>query len=378
MKSVKIIFLFSALVGCILFVYGFTLMANIRATPPTSQNRLASSTSSSEATNFSITDSYVHKDPINYLVLIKEASGLNTDSIIIANYNPVTRQISLLTVPRDTRASEGASYKINASYYLGVNKFERSKELTTVEQKQKAVEYAVQSISNLTDINIDYYIYLEIDTIKEIINRVGGVYFDVPADLKYNDPTQNLHINLKKGYQLLNGDKAEQLLRFRKPASFARSSPELKKYYDGSDLKRTEMQIRFINTMIDQKVNIVELPSLIPVIRFGFDNVITNATLSDTLSLLTAFTKGERPPMNTFKLHGVDRTLYNQQFFIYNQNIEDTGSRKVLKAEDIIHQYFTTTGNNFSPIVKYHYNDTFYDNPSNSDSDTKGEKTDLP
>lgn len=78
---------------------------------------------------------------------------------------------------------------------MGLNKYA---DLPKSQQKSKAIEYATQSISNLTNIPIDYYVYLEIDTIKEIVDMLGGVYFDVPADLRYVDPSQGLNINLKK------------------------------------------------------------------------------------------------------------------------------------------------------------------------------------
>ena len=53
------------------------------------------------------------------------------------------------------------------------------------------------------------------EALIEMVDVIGGVWFDVPIDMVYDDPTQDLHINLKAGYQKLDGDKAEQLLRFR-------------------------------------------------------------------------------------------------------------------------------------------------------------------
>lgn len=113
---------------------------------------------------------------------------------------------------------------------------------------------------------------------------LGGVYFDVPVDMKYDDPSQNLHINLKKGYQLLDGDKVEQLLRFRKPNG-DRYTKELKEFYDGSDIKRTEMQMKFIKEFIKQKLKVQNIPKLNPVLNYAFQNVITNMTLSDALKM---------------------------------------------------------------------------------------------
>ncbi len=382
MKSVKITYLCSCICGLILFVFGITLLFNIKTAPAQTQSNNA--TPSNDTNSFDIVENYTgNMNPINFLVLIKEASGLNTDSIIIANYSPETRQINLLTIPRDTKASTKANYKVNSAFYLGLNKNKNSNDLTEVQQKHKAAEHAAQVISNLTNIKIDYYIYLEIDTIKEIIDRLDGVYFDVPAKLKYNDPTQDLHIDLEKGYQLLDGNKAEQLLRFRKPHTSYYTSKELKevkKYYDGSDLKRTEMQIKFVNAIIEQKVNLLELPKLIPIIDYAFDNVITNTSLSDTLSLFRAFTQSSRPEMNTYKLYGIDKRIYDADFFIYNNTVENTKTREIFNSDEIIEKYFVTPSGNFIPDKdnQYDFETILRDNPSNEDTDSKGDNKDKP
>lgn len=377
MKATKLVYTCSCISGFILFIIGIIFLFNINNALPKSQDTATPSDITSEPPDF--VDNYIgNKNPINFLVLIKEASGENTDSIIIANYDPRTKQISLLTVPRDTKASTNATYKVNATYYLGLHKYERSDELSPIEVKHKAAEYTAQAISDLTNIPIDYYIYLEIDTIKEIINKLGGVYFDVPADLRYNDPTQNLHIDLKKGYQLLDGDKAEQLLRFRK--GYLRGSTEWKKYYDGSDLKRTEMQIRFLNELISQKVSLLELPKLIPIIKYTFENVITNTPPSDALSLFSAFAQASRPSMNTFKLYGLDRRINNYDYFIYINKIEDTKSKERFDAEEIISKYFLSKSNVFTPNTdkKYDFESILKDNPSNTNTDSNGDNQDKP
>lgn len=380
MKSTKIAYICSLASGIILFIFGIFFLIDIRTA---SSQPLDIPAPSSNSNSISIVDNYTgNYNPINILVLIKEASGLNTDTIIIANYEPNTKQISLLTIPRDTKPSNNANYKVNSSYYNGLKKYERSKKLSPTEVKHKAAEYATQSISDLTNIPVDYYIYLEIDTIKEIIDKLGGVYFDIPADLKYTDPTQDLHINLKKGYQLLDGDKTEQFLRFRKSNYYSSTaaSKEWKKYYNGSDLKRTEMQIKFLNELIQQKVNFLQLSTLIPIINYTFENVITNTSLPDTLSLVSAFTKASRPSMNTFKLYGVDRRIDDIAYLIYINKIEDTKTLKRFDSQEIIDKYFTTKATSFIPDKnkKYDFNSILKRNPSNSDTDTKADGKDKP
>jgi LCP family protein required for cell wall assembly len=375
MRSSKIAYICSIFSGLILFIIGVYFLIDIGNTPAQANDTENPSSNS----NSTIVDNYTgSKNPMNFLVLIKEASGANTDTIIIANYDPSTRQISLLTVPRDTQPHNDASYKINSVFYLGMEKYGKpSENLTPSEIKSKAAEYTAQKISNLTNIPIDYYIYLEIDTIKEIVDKLGGVYFDVPAKLHYIDPSQKLYIDLEKGYQLLDGNKAEQLLRFRKGQG---SDHEWKKYYNGSDLKRTEIQVKFLNEILKQKVSLIKLPSLIPIINYTFNNIITNTSLSDTLSLFSAFTKESRPDMNTFKLSGIDRRINGADFFIYNNKIEDTKTRELLSSQEIIDKYFTSSSVLIVPdkTEQYIFEAIVNDNPSNSETDTKQTGKDKP
>lgn len=381
MKSAKIAYKCSFIIGILLFIIGVSFLnnpQNVSTKPQTQQ--ISEATSTQEVLDIS-SENNASTAPINFLLLIKEASGLNTDTIIIANYDPSTRQISMLNIPRDTKPSNKASYKVNSCFSIGLNKFERSEGKITSVTKCKAVEYAAQSISNLTDIPIDYYAYIEIDTIKQIVDKLGGVYFDVPADIKYTDPTQDLYINLKKGYQLLDGNKAEQLLRFRKPqGGLKRASEDVRKYYDGSDLKRTEMQIKFLNELIQQKVTLFQLPKLIPVLNYAFGNVITNITLTDTLSLLNAFTKESRPSINTFRLSGLDRTINKEYFLIYINKIEDTKTRNNFTSQEIIDTYFKSSSSLFipDPSKKYDYKSILDSNPSNSETDVKKDGKDKP
>jgi len=378
MKSVKMTYISSCICGFVLFIIGIVLLININNAPgPVNNDNV---TTENNTNQFNIIDNYtVNKNPINFLVLIKEASGNNTDTIIIANYAPETRQINLLTIPRDTKAFSKDNIKINAVYNIGTKGTLKPSHVVKVE----AMEYTTQTIANLTGIDINYYVYLEIDTIKEIIDKLGGIYFDVPAKLRYEDPTQNLHIDLEKGYQLLDGDKAEQFLRFRQPQRRYYSSAEYKevrKIYDGSDLVRTEMQIKFVNAIIDQKVNLLDLPKLIPIINYAFDNVVTNIELNNVLSLFRAFTQGSRPEMNTFKLYGIDKRIDGQAFIIYNNTVEDTKSKKILRSDEVIEEYFSVPDAKFIPDKnkRYDFSVARGSNPSNSETDSVGDNTDRP
>ena len=143
-------------------------------------------------------------DTINILLLgiSEDIEAELTDTIMICSYNPKMQRASMLSIPRDTfvgkNKSKATGYdKINSVYSKGGPKKD------------------VELVEDLTGIDIDYYIVVNNQVVIDLVNTIGGVYFDVPIDMKYDDPTQNLHIKLDAGYQKVDGDHAEQLLRFR-------------------------------------------------------------------------------------------------------------------------------------------------------------------
>jgi len=225
---------------------------------------------------------------------------------------------------------------------------------------------------------------------------LGGVNFDVPADLRYQDPTQGLYIDLKKGYQLLDGDKVEQLLRFRKPNERLYSKEELKElkqFYDGSDIKRTEMQVKFIKAFIGQKLNIQYLPKFNSVLNYAFENIITNMTLSDALKLTSGVINISTDSFNSFRLDGEDRIINGGWFYVYNGNIINVDTKESLPAEEIVEKYFKTVGGIATPTELYvpeNYGKVEpakptnkavtpqKKNPSNAETDTKGTGKDKP
>ena len=148
---------------------------------------------------------------LNILVLGESGIGDGyklTDSIMVASYNPQTQQASILSIPRDTYVGKKdknsasvnylASYKMNAAYRNGEN-----------------IPETIECVSNLIGVDLEHYLLVDTDAIIEIVDAIGGVTFNVPIDMDYDDPTQDLHIHLKAGEQLIDGEKAEQLLRFR-------------------------------------------------------------------------------------------------------------------------------------------------------------------
>lgn len=138
-------------------------------------------------------------DTITFLLLGKSQNL--TDTIIVCSYNPKNQTASMLSIPRDTFIGKNknkatASDKINSLYQISIDK-------------------TIKAVNEVTGLDIKYYAVIDTESLRKVVDAVGGIYYDVPRDMDYEDPSQKLYIHLKAGYQLLDGDKAEQLLRYR-------------------------------------------------------------------------------------------------------------------------------------------------------------------
>ncbi len=379
MNTRKFTYITTLILGMFLFVLGiiFLFYINNVAPEPGSNSPIPQILNGLSGTK--------KNDPMNFLLLVGDKASGNTDSMMVANYNPDSKQISIVTIPRDTKVKlkNNILPKINAAYAAGGREHE-------------GAVYASEVVSNLTGININYYVHINISSIKRITDMLGGVSFEVPADLRYEDPTQDLHINLKKGYQLLDGDKVEQLLRFRKPNERLYSREELKElrqFYDGSDIKRTEMQVKFIKEFISQKLNIQYLPKFNSVLNYAFQNIITNMTLSDALKLTSGVINVSTNNFNSFRLDGEDKVINGGWFYVYNGKMIEIDTKESLPAEDIVSQYFKSVGGIATPselFVPEKQDDeepakttkkpakSTKKNPSNSETDSKGTGKDKP
>ena len=124
-----------------------------------------------------------------------QVSG-NADAIMLVTYDVPNQKIGMLSVPRDTLVDE-SSPKINSSLHGGIENLQ-------------------DVVSDLVGYPIDFYITIDLDGFVELVDAVGGVEFDVPVEMYYSDPTQDLNIFFQPGMQHLDGQAAMEVCRFRK------------------------------------------------------------------------------------------------------------------------------------------------------------------
>ncbi len=192
---------------------------------------------------------------VNMLIAGLDKSEALTDTIMVASYNLDTDTVNILSIPRDTRMYIGSRYqKINSAHSI------------SKAGKKKGINGTIEAVTRLTGIPINYYVEFTFDAFRETIDALGGVEFDVPQNMNYDDPAQDLHIHLKKGLQLLDGDKAEQFVRFRR--------------YPMGDIDRVAAQQAFIKAVAEQKLNASIIPRIPELFKALQSNLKTNITLS--------------------------------------------------------------------------------------------------
>lgn len=191
---------------------------------------------------------------VNILML-----GVNdgmTDTIMLGSYDMDAGRVDIISVPRDTyyareSARSAAELKINSIY--GV---------------KKAVGTASAVSDLLMGMPIHYYVVVDYKAVKKVVNSMGGVPMNIPFHMRYSDPYDKppLEIDIPKGYQVLNGDKAVEFLRFRKGAEGYQGYPE-------GDIGRIKAQQEFVKSAFRQALGL-SLPKVVNTVLENVDSDI--------------------------------------------------------------------------------------------------------
>ena len=223
-----------------------------------------------------------------------EEGALLTDTIMVASYNPNTQKATLLSIPRDTYTGKNPK---KATAYEKIN---------SVYSRNEDPQDVLDEVNELTGLNLQYYVIVKTEGFIKLVDAIGGVTFNVPIDMDYDDTSQDLHIHLKAGEQVLDGDKAEQLVRFRHNNDGTTYPEE----YGNNDIGRMRTQREFIMEVIKQTAKVENIFKLGQILEVAEENVTTNVDFNvakdyipyavefNTENLLTASLPGTTPPWN--------------------------------------------------------------------------------
>ena len=251
------------------------------------------------------------------------------DTIMLCSYDPKEQKASLLSIPRDTYVGKNklkatASQKINAVYRNGDN-----------------IDGMVKSIENITGVEISNYIIIDTDALIEVVDAIGGVEFDVPIDMKYDDSTQDLHINLKAGYQKLNGQQAEWLVRFRHNNDGTSYPFE----YGDNDIGRMRTQREFITATLKQTMKPENLLKITKIAQIAFNNIKTNVnfdTIKDYLPYAVSFNTEN---LKTGTLPGTPEKCNGVWIYTVNKKQTQQIVKELFEDEEVIDEDLKSTQN---------------------------------
>lgn len=262
-----------------------------------------------------------------------------TDTIMVASYNPNTQKATLLSIPRDTYIGKNTA---RATAYEKIN---------TLYGRKHRPDETLEAINEITGLDIQYYVVVKTEALIKLVDVIGGVTFNVPIDMDYDDKTQNLHIHLKKGEQKLDGNKAEQLVRFRHNNNGSSYPAE----YGDNDLGRMRTQREFIMQVIKQTAKPENIFKLGEILEVAEEYVITNIDFNvakdyipyvvefSTENMLTETLPGSVPDLN--KTNNVSIFVYDkvetkklvQELFVdrdLEENEETEGEEKTNQEEN--------------------------------------------
>lgn len=206
-----------------------------------------------------------------------------TDTIILATLDIYNNELRMMSIPRDLRVYYDEPY----NYYDKIN-------------AANAIEgprLTKNIISKLFNIHIDYIVLIKQRAIKELVDAVSGVYINVEKDMYYNDNWGNLHINLKKGYQLLNGDQVIGYMRFR-----------MDEEGDLGRIRRQQQAIKEVLAQLKDKVNVSNLHIIINKV---LPYIQTDLTKENIINLIDYFKNSSLKiktyllPINTVEIEGI-------------------------------------------------------------------------
>lgn len=252
-------------------------------------------------------DGYVRKDRFyNFLLLGRDQISGSTDVFIIASFDVKNSKLSLMQIPRDTYVEYGGDgyyCKIN-SLYARLSNAARREGAEDVEKK--AGHDLMELLQTNLNVKLDYYAIVDLEGFKSIVDRIGGVTLNVPANMTYYDEDQGLSINLRAGVQTLNGEQAEGFVRFRYG-------------YTQGDLGRVEAQKIFMSAFFKQfkeKVSLSNIPGLISDI---LQYVNTDMPLSDCVYFANQAMKIDFANVSMMSAQGKSTNYGGSYFIIYRE-----------------------------------------------------------
>jgi len=207
----------------------------------------------------SVSDSRTGQKYTFLLVGMDDGNG-NTDTIMTATFDTSDYTLNIVSIPRDTLVNVSWSVKKINSYY-----------------NRGGIDATMEGVGKLLGYMPDFYVCVDMEAFVTLVDEIGGVWFDVPQNMYYVDEFQGLYIDFDKGYQLLNGEDALKVMRFRR--------------YGNADIGRINTQQQFLLTVCGQLMENMDSLSISTLAEVFLNHVETSLDYGEVIWLAQEFFK---------------------------------------------------------------------------------------
>lgn len=245
-----------------------------------------------------------------------DISAVLTDTIIVASYDPKTQSASMLSIPRDTfvgkNESSATSYnKINALYQTNIDKI-------------------LSTVNDITGLDIEYYVVVDTEALIKLVDTIGGVEFNVPINMDYDDSSQKLHIHLKAGPQKLDGEKSENLVRFR----HNNNGTSYPASYGDNDIGRMRTQRDFIAQVIKQTIQLKNITKIGEIMDIAYKYIKTNVPVAVAKDYIPYALEFNTENIKTGTLPGTPAKINGLWFYKYDKKESEQLVKELFEVKD--------------------------------------------
>ena len=210
-----------------------------------------------------------------FLISGIDVVGYHNDTNLVGMFDTVNGKLNIVSLPRDMLVNVNLNIKkINQPYAAAKN------------NSQDATAALLDTVSDIMGYEVDMYAFVNIEAAAEIVDAIGGVYFDIPYDMDWDAPDQDppLHIHIKAGPQTLDGENFVNAMRFR-------MSNDGSHTYAGGDIQRIEFQHELLMAFAEQALQFGNIANLGEIYSAVMENTETNVSLGNIMFLLEQFLK---------------------------------------------------------------------------------------
>lgn len=240
----------------------------------------------------------------NKIDTIKKAN-----SIVLLHYEPKYESLNIISIPRDTMI-----------------KFNSKREKINMSNSVDGPKYLVNNVQELMNTKINYYVQLDYNSFRNVIDSLGGIDININNKMDYDDNVQNLHINFEKGIAHLNGQKAEEYFRWVKNNDG--------KAIKGGDLGRIGNQHILMDAVIKKFSRISTVfryPSIISAVS---KNVATNMSTNQIIKYANTFSHLKKQNINITTAKGLNVDIEGNKYFL----LDTIGNSAILSKDKTVNK----------------------------------------